>query len=121
GVGGLGLTVTPESLLSVRVGLGLLARWDLKLGDSELLQPELRLDYRRDLTRERFETVSEFLGAPGIAFATQGVEPPADILNLGVGALLATAGGVDLRASYDLELKEDYTAHAGYVRASIPF
>lgn len=121
GVGGLGLTVAPESLSSVRVGLGLLARWDLKLGDGELLQPELRLDYRRDLTRERFETVSEFLGAPGIAFATQGVEPPADILNLGVGALLATAGGVDLRASYDLELKEDYTAHAGYVRASIPF
>ena len=25
------------------------------------------------------------------------------------------------RASYDVELKEDYTAHVGYVRASVPF
>ena len=121
GVGGLGLTVAPDDLTSVRIGLGILARWDITLSGDELFQPELRLDYRRDLTRERFETTSEFLGAPGIVFRTQGVEPAADVLNLGVGALLATAGGIDLRASYDLELKEDYTAHAGYVRAAVPF
>lgn len=121
GVGGLGLTVAPENLTSVRLGLGALARWDIALSGGALLQPELRLDYRRDLTRERFETVSEFLGAPGVTFVTQGVEPPADILNIGVGAVLATAGGVDFRASYDVELKDDYVAHAGYVRASIPF
>jgi outer membrane autotransporter protein len=121
GVGGLGLTVAPDDLTSVRLGVGVLARWDITLSGEELFQPELRLDYRRDLTRERFETTSVFLGAPGITFRTQGVEPAADILNLGVGALLATAGGVDLRASYDVELKEDYTAHAGYLRASIPF
>lgn len=121
GVGGLGLTVAPEDLTSVRLGLGVLARWDVALSGGELFQPELRLDYRRDLTRERFETVSEFLGAPGITFVTQGVEPPADILNIGVGAVLATAGGVDFRASYDVELKDDYVAHAGYVRASVPF
>ncbi len=121
GVGGLGLTVAPDDLTSVRLGVGVLARWDITLSGEELFQPELRLDYRRDLTRERFETTSVFLGAPGITFRTQGVDPAADILNLGVGALLATAGGVDLRASYDVELKEDYTAHAGYLRASIPF
>lgn len=121
GVGGLGLTVLPDDLTSVRLGLGVLARWDMKLSGGELFQPELRLDYRRDLTQDRFETTSEFLGAPGITFRTQGVEPAADILNLGLGALLATESGIDFRASYDLELKEDYTAHAGYVRASIPF
>jgi outer membrane autotransporter protein len=121
GVGGLGLVVGPEDLTSLRLGLGLLARWDIALSGGELFRPELRIDYRRDLTQPRFETAAEFLGAPGIVFRTQGVEPAADILNLGVGALLATAGGVDLRASYDLELKDDYTAHAGYVRASIPF
>jgi outer membrane autotransporter protein len=121
GVGGLGLTVVGDSLESLRVGAGLLARWDFALDGGGRLQPELRLSYRNELARDRFETTSEFLGAPGVAFRTQGVEPPADILNLGLGALLATAGGVDLRASYDLELKEDYVAHGGYVRASLPF
>jgi hypothetical protein len=38
-----------------------------------------------------------------------------------VGAVLATAGGIDLRANYDLELKEDYVAHGAYLRASLPF
>lgn len=124
GAGGLGLAVKGESLSSGRLGAGVLARWDIELSGGALLQPELRLDYRRELIADRFETTSEFIGAPGLAtFRTHGVEPPADILNLnlGVGALLATAGGIDLRASYDLELKQDYTAHGGYMRASVPF
>lgn len=121
-IGGLGLNVRTEALRSFRVGLGVFARWEIAIDTDALLQPELRLNYRRELIGDRFETTSEFIGAPGLAsFRTLGVEPPADILNLGVGALLATAGGIDLRASYDLELKQDYTAHGGYVRASVPF
>lgn len=118
----LGLSVAPEALESLRLGLGVVARWDVAIDADALLQPELRLDYRRGLIADRFETISEFAGAPGLAaFHTQGVEPGRDILNLGIGALLATAAGIDLRASYDLELKEDYTAHGGYIRASVAF
>lgn len=121
-IGGLGLDVKTKSLQSFRLGLGVLARWDVELGGNALLQPELRLNYRRELIGDRFETTSEFIGAPGLAsFQTLGVDPPRNILDLGVGALLATAGGVDIRANYDLELKQDYTAHGGYVRASVAF
>jgi outer membrane autotransporter protein len=121
-IGGLGLDVQTEALRSFRLGLGVLARWDIAIETDAMLQPELRFSYRRELIGDRFETTSEFIGAPGLAtFRTLGVEPPADILNLGVGALLATAGGIDLRASYDLELKQGYTAHGGYVRASVLF
>lgn len=56
-----------------------------------------------------------------VSFKALGVDPPFDILDLGVGALLATAGGIDVRASYDLELKGSHTAHGGYVRASVAF
>jgi outer membrane autotransporter protein len=119
--GPLGLTVAAETKESFRLGLGVVARWDVALDADALLQPELRLDYRHDLAGDRFETISEFTGAPGGAFVTEGVRPGRDILNLGIGALLATAAGVDVRASYDLELKEDYAAHGGYVRASVAF
>lgn len=54
-----------------------------------------------------------------VSFKALGVDPPFDILDL--GALLATAGGIDVRASYDLELKGGHTAHGGYVRASVAF
>ena len=96
--------------MSARLGLGFLARWDVMLSGGDLFQPELRLDYRRDLSQERFETVSEFLGAPGIAFRTQGVEPAADILILGVGALLATAAGIDKRVTTHT-LRHSFATH----------
>jgi outer membrane autotransporter protein len=120
--GTLALDVAPESLESFRLGLGVLARWDVEVGADALLQPELRLNYRHEFIGDRFETTSEFVGAPGLAsFRTLGVDPPRDILDVGVGALLSSAGGIDVRASYDLELKDSYTAHGGYLRASVSF
>src|SRR5262249_21268911 len=40
GVGGLGLVVAAESLESVRLGAGLIARWDFALDDGGRFQPE---------------------------------------------------------------------------------
>jgi uncharacterized protein with beta-barrel porin domain len=57
----------------------------------------------------------------GTAFETRGYDPPASSWNLGARVSLLTADAVPLSLNYDLEWKEGFQRHSGYVNPRYAF
>lgn len=65
---------------------------------------------------DRMETTSQFVGA-GPDFKTLGFKPARLSYNLGASLSLFSKANWTFKAGYDFDIKENYTAHAGQIRA----
>ncbi len=120
GAGGAGLVVDQDSVSIFELGVGLDASWLFQQADGSYLEPELRVGYRYDLIGDEYETTSRFTGG-GASFKTEGFDPAQSTFNIGAGLTYYTTDNWELTANYDFEVKEDYDAHSGYLRAAYKF
>lgn len=120
GAGGANLNVAGDDLNVFELGLGAELAWDLEADGGEKVRPALNVGYRHDLVGDNVETTSTFTGG-GASFQTQGVDPAQGTFNVGASLGVALQNNWELSADYDYEVKEDYDAHSGYVRAGYKF
>lgn len=120
GAGGANLNVAGDDLNVFELGLGAELAWDLEADGGEKVRPALNIGYRHDLVGDNVETTSTFTGG-GASFQTQGVDPAQGTFNVGASLGVALQNNWELSADYDYEVKEDYDAHSGYVRAGYKF
>lgn len=120
GAGTANLEVDTDDQYVFELGLGLEASWLHELEDGSYLKPKLAAGYRYDLADDEVETTATFTGG-GAAFTTEGFDNQNHTFNVGAGLTFYTTANWELSANYDYELKEDYDAHNGYVRAAYRF
>jgi outer membrane autotransporter protein len=121
GAGTANLTVDTDEQYIFEAGVGVEASWLHQLDDGSYLKPELRAAYRYDFADDEVETTSSFQGAPGVTFNTNGFDPQQHTFRLGAGLSFFTTANWDIALDYDYELKEDYDAHNGLIRAAYKF
>jgi outer membrane autotransporter protein len=120
GAGTAGLNVDPDDVNVLEFGIGATMKWDMATSNGSKVVPALHAGYSYDVIGDEVEASSRFIGA-GPAFNTQGAEPSQHSLNAGASLSLFTQDNMELTGSYDFEYKEDYNAHAGFVRAGVKF
>lgn len=109
--GDLNLTVNSQNYDLLQSGLGIqIARpYHLKSGT---WTPEIHAKWLYDFIGDPVQTNATFTGG-GSSFTTNGADPAQHSLNLGAGITYYSKGNLTLSATYDMELKEDYTSHTG--------
>lgn len=118
---GVALTdVDTDDINIFELGIGADMTWDVANNDGSVLQPKLHAGYRYDVIGDEVSTTATFAGG-GAAFATEGYDPAQGTFDLGAGVTYFSSSNWDLKADYNFEIKEDYDAHAGLVRASFKF
>ncbi len=120
GAGGANLRVDNDSLNILDLGVGLDASWMHQNSDGSYVKPVLKAGYRYDVIGDNVETTSSFTGG-GAAFKTEGFDPARSKFNAGAGLTYYTTTNWELSANYDFEVKADYAAHSGFLRAGYKF
>jgi len=120
GAGGASLTVETDTIESFELGLGLKSKWDITQTDGSVLTPSLHAGYRYDIIGDTIQSTSNFTGG-GASFNTQGADPARGTATIGAGLQYKATSNWTLSAGYDFEIKDDYTAHAGILRAGYAF
>ena len=75
--------------------------------------PAVKAAWTFDYIADRFETTASFAGG-GPSFETKGAKPAKNGLLLGGELAFLTKGNWTLTGNYDLELKDEYSAHTYY-------
>lgn len=120
GAGGLGLDVDSISSDKLDVGAKIRVARSWKDDEGNIATPAIKLGYSYDVIGDQVDTTASFVGG-GSAFSTQGVDPARGNFNGGLGFKYETTGNLDFEASYDLNTKEDYTAHSASIKATAHF
>lgn len=120
GAGNAGLVVDSESLDLFEIGVGVDASWDFQQADGSYIQPKVGVGVRHDLIGDEYQTTSRFIGNNS-SFKTEGFDPAQTTFNVGAGITYFSSTNWELSAAYDYEVKSDYDAHAGTVRAAYKF
>lgn len=120
GAGGANLHVNSDSLNILDLGVGVDASWMHQNADGSYIKPVLKAGYRYDVIGDKVETTSNFTGG-GAAFKTEGFDPARSKFNVGAGLTYYTTTNWELSANYDFEIKADYDAHSGILRAGYKF
>jgi outer membrane autotransporter protein len=120
GAGGADLKVSTRNINQIDAGVGGKLGWTFRNQNGTRLMPELHAAYRRELTNDRLETSSIFTGG-GSTFLGEGPTPARNKYNLGAQIKYYSTDNVELTASYDFDLKQDYAAHAAFLRAGYKF
>lgn len=120
GAGGANLRVDNDSLNILDLGVGVDASWMHQNADGSYVKPVLKAGYRYDVIGDKVETTSNFTGG-GAAFKTEGFDPARSKFNVGAGLTYYTTTNWELSANYDFEIKADYDAHSGILRAGYKF
>lgn len=110
------LTVGGDDLSIFELGVGADFDWRIDQADGSVVKPNVNVAYHYDFVGDEVATTSSFT-AGGPTFTTQGFDPAQSRFNIGTGVTWESNGNWDLSAAYDYELKEDYDAHSGMVRA----
>jgi outer membrane autotransporter protein len=120
GAGVLNLVVDPEDLdMAVGIlGLNYQSSHDVKNG---VLTPQIRTSISYDFASDEADSVSRFTGVT-TTFATQGAEVEEFGGSAGAGLTFSTSDGRwDIGADYDADIKQDFLAHTGRLRAKYNF
>ncbi len=120
GAGTANLNVDSDSVNLFEVGVGVDASWMNQLADGAYIAPVLSAGVRHDLIGDEFESTSSFTGG-GTSFKTEGFDPAQTTFDIGAGLTYYTTSNWELSANYDYEVKSDYDAHAGYLKAAYKF
>ncbi len=120
GGGTAGLTVKPEAMATVDASAGVRAAYTVALADGSTVRPMLRASVVNRTGDKALNSTSQFRGG-GAAFKTPGAETESSAVVLGAGLLLATAGGTDLTADYDAEIRSSSLNHVFKIKSRMPF
>lgn len=121
GAGGLALqNVDTDDFQVLDLGVSVDATWTVAMENGSFVKPSLHAGYAYDAINDEVETTSQ-LSLAGPAFKTEGFDPDEHKFNIGAGIAYEAANNWELNAEYDFEVKEDYDAHSGVVRASYKF
>lgn len=119
GAGSLNLKVSKQSYNSFESGLGGKIAYPVVMDDLEFT-PEIHAMWLYDFIGDKQEVSSQFSGGGG-SFKTNGIKPAQHTFNAGTEWTFVVTDNVDLIASYDLMLKEDYSSHGGTVTVRYNF
>ncbi len=103
----------------LELGIGVNAKWK-QVVDGGYFIPEIRGAYRYDVIGDRFEADASYIGG-GDDFEIIGASPAQGAYSIGVGATYYARNNWEFSASFDYELKSDYAAHSGFLRAGYNF
>lgn len=119
GAGSLDLNVDEQDYDDLRFGIGgkLEAAQECSFGK---VTSEVHAKYLYDIIADRQNMVATFAGG-GTAFAVVGYKPARSGTNVGTGLILATKKDVTLSLQYDLELRQNYYAHTGFLNVAYKF
>jgi len=120
GAGGANLNVNNEDLNIFELGVGAELAWDLNGDNGSKIRPAINVGYRHDLIGDDVSSTSNFTGG-GASFQTNGLEAANGTGNVGASISYAMDNNWAFTADYDYEVKSDYDAHSGYVRAGYKF
>ncbi len=115
GAGGLNLAVDTDNMQALEVGIGTEIAYSVPM-EYGIVTPSVHVGYTYDVIGDGIQTNSSFAGG-GASFATQGVDPEQGTLNAGAGVTYYSNSNMDLSVNYDAQIKKDYIAHAGYLKA----
>jgi uncharacterized protein with beta-barrel porin domain len=91
--------------------------WELSNGS---LTPEIHLGYNYEVIDDKIQTVSSFTGG-GNTFTTTGFDPANNSLLGGLGISFISANDFELKATYDMEVKEDFLSHSALLKGRWSF
>lgn len=116
------LHVVQNDVKSLDVGAGLDVIWDIDTEQGHKIQPRLSASYSRDLLNDRARGSAGFVAAADAGtFATEGAARDDKSFHLGAGVNLYTKEAWHFMVDYDLEAREAFKAHSGFVRAGYRF
>ncbi|MFI4937792.1 MAG: autotransporter domain-containing protein [Candidatus Berkiellales bacterium] len=115
GAGTANQTVHPDDANMLLGGLGVRFIYDY-YHKQTLVQPELHVMGYYDFINDQMQTQSQFIGA-GPNFITSGANPVADSYVIGASISTFSEEGLVVTLNYDYNFKQDYRAHAGFIRA----
>ena len=120
GAGVLNLVVAPEDLDMAVATLGV--NWQSSFQTKGgTWTPQIRTSVSYDFAGDEADSVSRFTGQ-NTTFTTKGAEVEELGANIGAGLSLSGADGTwDLSADYDADIKSDFLAHTGRLRAKYNF
>lgn len=96
-------------------GFGIKFAYDF-LYKEVFFQPEVHFQALYDFIADRMALTSQFIGG-GPSFTTSGVRPAHDNYNTGASiSAYSKNTGLTFTASYDFDFRDDFTAHAGFLR-----
>jgi len=121
GAGTLDNTVGSNDQNTLGLGIGGTAAWNIKGGDDDVFKPSLHTGYTYEAIDDRVTTNSSFAGDPAVNFSTEGASPGRNVFDVGARLIYATKANWDLSATYDFQVKQDYTSNTGEVRATAHF
>ncbi|MCB9964543.1 MAG: autotransporter domain-containing protein [Rhodospirillales bacterium] len=113
--------VDVENMNSLEAGLGAEASYLHQMADGSFLKPKLHAAYRYDFIGDEVQTTGAFSGVSATRFTVKGFDAQQNTFNVGAGLSFYSSSNFELSANYDYELKEDYDAHNGYIRAGFKF
>ena len=117
--GALNLEVGGQDYDLLESGLGLKVAYPFAFSGC-ILTPEARAMWRYDFIGDKQQTASRFTGG-GISFNSYGVRPARSSYDFGGTLLLEMDNGISISGDYDLEVKDDYIGHSGYVTVTYDF
>jgi len=119
GAGALNLAVDTQRYNILQSGLG--AKIAYPLADKNVrFIPELHARWLYDFVGAPQQSTAQFAGG-GATFATRGLEPPKSSYNIGAKLNILTEYGVTLSLDYDLEIKQGFHSHNGYINVRYEF
>jgi outer membrane autotransporter protein len=74
--------------------------------------PEIHFKWLYDYIGDKVATAATFTGG-GYSFSTNGAAPDQSSYNFGAGFTFYTKGNISITATYDFEMKDQYTSHTG--------
>lgn len=121
GAAGLSLqNVETEEFQVLELGVSVDAEWTIAVENGGFVKPSLNAGYAFDAINDTVESTASFTGG-GASFKTEGFEPDEHSFNVGAGLTYEAANNWEVNAKYDFEIKDDYEAHSGLIRAQYSF
>jgi outer membrane autotransporter protein len=120
GAGGANLNVDNEGMNKAELGVGARASWDIQNANGSHTKPTLSLGYRYDFVGDNIQSTSNFVGGGG-SFDSQGPDPAQGTLDARGRITYHRTDNWEFTADYHFEYKQDYTAHAAFLRTGYRF
>lgn len=113
------LTVSPDENQAFIAGLGFDVAYPLTHNGVSYL-PSLSFTYLYDMIGDEAETTSKFTSA-STTFLSQGADVAQSTFEFGVGLDIMARDDLTVSLDYDLTEREDYSSHAGSLKARLAF
>ena len=119
GANAMNLTVKAQNYDLAQTGFGVKFDYPFNTKYGQFV-PELRFKWLYDWIGDAQATTSNFSGGGG-SFATNGFNPAQSSWDFGCKLTMFTKNNITVAVNYDLELKEDFYGHYGYVNGKYSF